>query len=173
VIKLEINVPKELTHSLFFPKGKIKMNSGEALNSDVLFLPELLYFSRMSDDTPWDDPITRVPLLVDKWTVLQKKLITLLKKRTNDIESDMLLGIQLCFTLLFWSNKQPVQLFEWQEKIRLLEAKAINVEERLQFILSNYRTFHAYKQLAELIEEQHKQFARKIAIEKYKSKKVL
>jgi len=162
---LQIIVPKELRHPLFFPNSIVD-TKGER----VFFLPELLYFTMDSADTPWLCSEIQIPLIVKKWTEIKDELISVLKARNKEIKLYMLKGIELYFSLLFWSNNVPVRLSEWQKHVEFLVCKSVNVEERLSFILKKCNSYPAYIQLSELFIEQQKHFAKKIAIEKYKQK---
>jgi hypothetical protein len=49
--------------------------------------------------------------------------------------------------------------------------KPVNVQERLNFIVSRPRLYHSFVQLAELFAEQEKQYARQLALNKVKNKR--
>ncbi|MGV3465815.1 MAG: YpoC family protein [Heyndrickxia sp.] len=133
-------------------------------------MPELLYYSKKSVDTPWLCSEDQIPLIVKTWTQIKDELVAKMKERNKEVELNMLKGIELYFSLLFWSNKIPVQLFNWEKHVELLECRAVNVEERLSFILAKRNSYPAFIQLSELFIEQQKHFAKKIAIEKHKQK---
>lgn len=136
----------------------------------IFFFPELLYYTKYSSDEPWLRSKIEIPLLANNWLRVKDELVCLLKNRNNEIGPQMLKGLELYFTLLFWSNNKPVQIYEWEKHVKLLEYKSVNVEERLGFILAKYRTYPAFIQLAELFIEQQKHYVGKMAKEKYKQK---
>ncbi|KQL53736.1 hypothetical protein AN964_09625 [Heyndrickxia shackletonii] len=165
---MDITVPRELKHPLFFPDVNLKGIGREG--EGIFFFPELLYYTEHSGLAPWLNSENEIPKLADKWKRIKDELVSLLKKRNIDIGLQMLKGIEIYFTLLFWSNEKPVQLFEWEKEVKLLDCKPINLVERLGFIVAKYHTYPAFIQLSELFTEQQKHYARKITIEKYKQK---
>lgn len=55
--------------------------------------------------------------------------------------------------------------------IKDCKIKPVNVEERLDFIVSRPTLFHSYKQLAELFNEQEKLFAKQTILNRSKNKR--
>jgi len=162
---MDIIVPKQLQHSLFFPNPIVDVK-----REDIFFLPELLYYSKNSLNAPWLCSEVQIPLIVKNWNRLKDELVSVIKDRNKEMKPYMLKGMELYFSLLFWSNSIPVHLFEWEKHVESMKYKSVNVEERLSFILAKFNSYPAYIQLSELFIEQQKHFAKKIAIEKHKQK---
>ncbi|MBS4173241.1 YpoC family protein [Bacillus sp. FJAT-49736] len=167
---MNIAVPKELRHPLFFPQENILISENKHDYTHQLFLPELLFYNQISNESPWLKPEISVPVLSDKWNTLREELSSIVKGRNKDTGSKMLEGISLFLSLLFWSNNNPVHLYDWEKQVKLFAIKPYNCKERLHFILANYRNYSAFIQLSELFLEQQKHFAKKIVMEKYKQK---
>lgn len=74
-------------------------------------------------------------------------------------------AIKLFEEFIFISNG----LIQGSGSIKDCKTKPVNVEERLDFIVSRPKLFHSFKQLVELFDEQEKQFAKQAAL--YRAKK--
>lgn len=76
------------------------------------------------------------------------------KRQKNKAKKPLLFSLALWIDSLYWMNYQRFQGFlTIYETMEQLEWKPINVEERIQFILSQSTLFHSSIQLEELYEE--------------------
>lgn len=106
--------------------------------------------------------------LLEEWNQCKEQLASYFNNRDSErAEPLMKRAILLFGQFLFLTNSLG------QEKcsIKNCKIKPVNVEERLDFILSKPKLFHSYKQLAELFAEQEKQFAKQTVLNKTKSKR--
>lgn len=109
-------------------------------------------------------------LLLEEWLVVKKELNLLFDKRDkkNALEP-MMKGIKIFEQFLFLSNERELTAKETtnnEEIILSFTWKPVNVIERLRFIHNRPNSFHSFIQLTELINEQEKQYKKKMAIEK-------
>ncbi|MCP3738768.1 YpoC family protein [Rossellomorea sp. BNER] len=163
-----IQIPNQLRNQLFFSKCRIFLD--EAIDFfHPYFYYEILFYNGKNGERPWENPETFIMKLMEEWKLVRHTLTELYTIRSKDVELHMKKGIALFFMLLFWSNKKPVLLKDWEEEIKGLQAKAVNLEERLSFVLSNPKMYHSFIQLSELIGEQYKQYAKALAITKMKA----
>ncbi|MGV2938476.1 YpoC family protein [Mesobacillus sp. LC4] len=106
--------------------------------------------------------------LLNEWNQCKELLDSHFKNRdSKSAEPLMRTAISLFEQFLFLSNS----LAQETCTIKDCKIKPVNVEERLDFILSRPKLFHSYKQLAELFAEQEKQFAKQTVLNKTKSKR--
>jgi hypothetical protein len=108
---------------------------------------------------PWERPEKYIPLLLNEWEKLKEEIAQGHSVRDSIKASGaMEQGISLFLKFVYWSNSMPVSLP--LESLRTIGAKPVNAEERLKFIMDRPALYHSYVQLSELMNEQHKQFAR-------------
>ncbi|WP_052948746.1 YpoC family protein [Mesobacillus campisalis] len=108
---------------------------------------------------PWEKPEKYIPMLLNEWEKLKEEIGQGHSVRDSIKASGaMEQGIDLFLKFVYWSNRMPVSLP--LENLKTLGAKPVNVEERLKFIMGRPGLYHSYIQLSELMNEQHKQFAR-------------
>jgi hypothetical protein len=106
--------------------------------------------------------------LLEEWNQCKEQLAFLFKNRDSERAGPLMKRAILLFEqFLFLSNSLDKEKYS----ITNCKIKPVNVEERLDFILSRPKLFHSYKQLAELFAEQEKQFAKQIVLNKTKSKR--
>jgi hypothetical protein len=123
------------------------------------------------EGSPWSNRENAVKDVLEYWEMEQKKITELYKSRNKHVHTYVKKGLCLFYMLLFWSNSAPVVLSDWQHNIATLSLKPVNAEERLAFIRQNPNLYHSFVQLKELFQEQHKQFAKHLAISKLKKDK--
>lgn len=76
-------------------------------------------------------------------------------------------AIELFKQFILMTNGETKGLYAIED----CKIKPVNVEERLNFIVSRPNLFHSYIQLAELFAEQEKQFAKHAALYRAKNKR--
>ncbi|MFI8688402.1 YpoC family protein [Rossellomorea sp. NPDC077527] len=155
------NIPTELKDPFFFSDEKIRMHVVEIEPCNPLFAFELLHYNGVkAHSIPWLIQGIWIKDIIGAWKEEENHLKTLFKSRSKDALQSMKKGIGMFYMLLFWSNKQPVNLQGWRSSVEGLSVKPINTVERLSFIMDNPALYHSYIQLAQLFEEQQKQFAK-------------
>jgi len=108
----------------------------------------------------------RAAALITEWKSIQSGLDRLFRARDQENAKEwMERGITLFMQFLYLTNHQD---FSPIEQIRMDEFlyKPVNVEERINFIKSKPGLYHSYRQLAELMVEQEKQFVKSNIIKK-------
>jgi hypothetical protein len=163
----KLAIPAELNHPFFFSQEEILVNKPN--NSFPLsenFIYELYFFNGMDTCMPWMNPQESVPILLEEWQQLKNHLKLLFQKRKQEfILESMKKGIGLFLQLLFWSNGKPVHLKE-PIPFSQLTSKPVNVQERLDFIISRPKLFHSFIQLSELMVEQEKHYMKNVVVKK-------
>jgi hypothetical protein len=163
---MEINVPKELKHPFFFPNENLDIKTDT--DEKIPFFYEVLFFTGKEGLRPWEKPEENVSALLEDWTILKEEIRSLFEKRNKAFIPDLMRkGISYCIELLYWSNEQPSVISPriYYDKLPI---KPVNIEERLEFIISRPNLFHSFMQLTELIIEQEKGFKKALAIKKRK-----
>ncbi|GIN85699.1 hypothetical protein J6TS2_20850 [Heyndrickxia sporothermodurans] len=169
---MELSIPSQIKHSLFFEKEKVNIDVDEELSSENRYLLfEILYYHSIHTKQPWLTPKDHIPIIIELWKGKEQKLKTLFKKRSKETKLKMINSITICFLLIFWMNGEPVHLASWKEKIKGYQHKTVNLEERLEFILSNASSYLAFVQLSEIINEQNKLWVKYNAMNEWKRKK--
>lgn len=113
------------------------------------------------------DHVQAVERVLDEWNKCKENLTTHFKNRDSEKALPLMeRAIDLFQQLLFLSNSMNPDLYSIIE----CKIKPVNVEERLNFIVSKPKLFHSFKQLAELFDEQEKQFAKQAALNRAKNK---
>ncbi len=166
-------IPEELQHSEFFNnETKIHIDKNTIDILQPYFSNEILYFhNEPLACLPWERKDEFVKEVMTRWNTVKEEICHLHHIRSREIHPVMIQGIALYFMLLFWGNNQPVKLMGWKESLKDFHAKAVNVEERLEFILLNPKLYHSYVQLAELMTEQYKQYCKLEALKNRMKKK--
>ncbi|WLR56579.1 hypothetical protein LC048_06675 [Mesobacillus subterraneus] len=114
------------------------------------------------------DHVQAVERVLGEWGQCKDELDIHFKNRDSDRALPwMKRAIDLFEQFLYLSNSMNQDLCS----ITDCEIKPVNVEERLEFIISRPKLFHSYKQLAELFAEQEKQFAKHVALNRAKNKR--
>ncbi|BCB04496.1 YpoC family protein [Bacillus sp. KH172YL63] len=162
-----LNVPEELKDPFFFTSDVVELD----LAVHTLFSFEIRHYNGIELDVrPWNQPEDAIPSILSCWKEEEEKLKSLFKSRSKHTGESMKREIAAFLMFLFWSNRQPVQLKDWERKIDSLPIKPVNAAERLSFIRSNASIYHAYVQLSQLFTEHHKLFAKQVALKKYRKK---
>ncbi|MCR8846906.1 hypothetical protein NQ095_00695 [Rossellomorea sp. SC111] len=155
-----LNVPKQLRDPFFFSEDRVEVDS-HIDPCDPFFAYEILYYNEMSPDSlPWLVQGEWVIDIIMEWKKEEDHLKGLFKSRSKDILESMRKSIGRFYVLLYWSNKHPVNLDNWQSSIVHFSLKPVNVIERLTFIRNNPALYHSFIQLSQLFEEQHKLYAK-------------
>lgn len=158
-------VPAELRNRFFFEENCVNIEQPLELLS-VNFFCEILFYNGIETFKPWENPVIAASFLKEEWGRVKDKLEDLFRIRDqkNSLQA-MKKGIGLFLQLLFWSNDQPVVIKE-PLLFNQVVFKPINLEERLEFVLSRPHLFHSFRQLSELMEEQEKLFVKKNIMKK-------
>jgi hypothetical protein len=165
-------VPHQIHDPYFFTENQVQVCLGRYLEEEYYFSYEILYFNGGEvEGSPWSNRENAVKDVLEYWEMEQKKITELYKSRNKHVHTYVKKGLCLFYMLLFWSNSAPVVLSDWQHNIATLSLKPVNAEERLAFIRQNPNLYHSFVQLKELFQEQHKQFAKHLAISKLKKDK--
>jgi hypothetical protein len=128
-----------------------------------LILP---FLEELEIESPTGNVAEAVSLLLTEWKVVKTELEVLYRKRDQKTtHQGMRRGVGLFLQFLYWSNDKQVKIKEL-EPIDRLEIKPVNLDERLGFIITRPNLFHSYRQLAELMTEQEKLFAKKNIVKK-------
>ncbi|MFT9600598.1 YpoC family protein [Mesobacillus sp.] len=119
-------------------------------------------------DSSSQDFVQAVEMVLSEWVQCKVELDIHFKNRDSDRALPLMKSaIDLFEQFLFLSNSLNQDLYS----INDCKIKPVNVEERLDFIVSRPKLFHSYKQLAELFAEQEKQFAKQAALNRAKNKR--
>jgi hypothetical protein len=171
VIKLP--VPNELAHPFFFSHKEIVVkNPANSFTLSENFIYEIFFYNGIQTIKPWINPEEIIPILFKEWQKVKEQLNVLHHEREQkNIGQNMKKGIGLFIQLLFWSNGRPVQLVE-SFPFSEIDYKPVNVQERLDFIISRPKLFHSFIQLSELMTEQEKHFVKKNILKKASRPKV-
>lgn len=112
--------------------------------------------------------VQAVERVLSDWGECKEKLQVHFKNRDSQKALPLMeRAIDLFEQFLIKSNSLNPDLY----CIKDCEIKPVNVEERLDFIVSRPKLFHSYKQLAELFAEQEKQFAKHTVLNRTKNKR--
>jgi hypothetical protein len=155
-------VPNELAHPFFFSHKEIAVkNPTISFSLSENFIYEFFFYNGIQTIKPWINPDETIPILFKEWQKVKDQLNVLYHEREQkNIVQNMKKGIGLFIQLLFWSNGKPVQLKE-PSAFSEMDFKPINVQERLEFIISRPKLFHSFIQLSELMTEQEKHYMKK------------
>jgi hypothetical protein len=165
-------VPQQIHDPYFFTENQVQVCLERYLEEEYYFSYEILYFNGGEvENSPWSNRENAVKDVLEYWEMEQEKITELYKSRNKHVHMYVKKGLCLFYMLLFWSNSAPVVLSDWQHNIATLSLKPVNAEERLLFIRQNPKLYHSFVQLKELFQEQHKQFAKGLAISKLKKDK--
>jgi hypothetical protein len=108
----------------------------------------------------------RIIVLLREWAEIKSSLESFYRQRDQqNTTKGMKKGLVIFTQFLFWSNEEPI-LGVKAITINHLKIKPVNLEERLSFVIARPNLFHSYRQLSELMVEQEKLFAKKMALKK-------
>lgn len=160
-----LKIPSELNHSFFFTTETLKVEEQIAVefNSSYPFIYEIGFYNGIEMPRPWENPESSIQLLLAKWKELRHQLETLFASREFTAAMvPMKWSIAIFIEMLFWTNNKPV--FFPLEKVQQFDFKPVNVQERLEFIISRPILYHSFVQLSELINEQEKHFTKMLLL---------
>ncbi len=160
-----LTIPLELSDPFFFPMSDVMVDQSRFVSDEPIFAYELLYYNKCCPEVlPWMEHESFIRGLLKSWGEKEENLKNLFKSRTKDTLQIMKKAIAQFFMFMYWSNGQPVRLEGWESHIAHLSIKPVNVVERLIFIRMNATQYHSYIQLSQLFEEQHKHYAKYLAL---------
>ncbi|WP_102263376.1 YpoC family protein [Mesobacillus jeotgali] len=108
-------------------------------------------------ESSFHDNVQVVTTILGEWEQCKNELDNHFRNRDSDKALPLMKrALELFEQFLVSSNSLSPDKY-W---IKDCKIKPVNVEERLDFIISRPKLFHSYKQLAELFAEQEKQFAK-------------
>lgn len=110
----------------------------------------------------------QITILNQQWNLLQVTLEARFRNReSKQAVPVMEQAIELFIQYIYMTNGIDSSKSKfWAE----CDLKPVNLEERLQFIISRPGLFHSYKQLTELFTEQEKQYAKYVALSNLKKR---
>lgn len=115
------------------------------------------FYTRGRGEMPWHtDPEQACRRLAKQWKNVAQELDAAFKLREKPEESVICDGLGIYISMLFWSNKRPVQLNQLDNHLETLKLVPMNLQERLAFIMERPDSYPAFKQLNELVLEQRK-----------------
>ncbi|WP_139311215.1 YpoC family protein [Bacillus sp. MRMR6] len=104
--------------------------------------------------------------LLSEWAEVKTPLESFYRNRDQQNTTEgMKRGLAIFIQFLFWSNEEPI-LGAKPITTNNLIIKPFNLEERLSFVIARPNLFHSYRQLSELMIEQEKLYAKKMALKK-------
>ncbi|MGD6847520.1 YpoC family protein [Rossellomorea aquimaris] len=164
--ELTLSIPLQLNDPFFFPESKVSVDDSHIIPDDPFFAYEILYYNdEVAGSLPWEDHEFFIGFILNSWREGEECLKTLFKKRSKDTLPLMKKSIAQVYMLLFWSNSMPV-ILNSDNTIDNLSIKPVNAAERMSFIRNNPTLFHSFIQLSQLFEEQHKQYAKSLALKR-------
>lgn len=159
-------VPDELNHPFFFPEQEIQWVDKDTSKLYVQepFIHELAYYLKRETIRPWESNEESVKELLEQWYKLRERLEQVFSKREKDQALGLMkVGVGFFIEFLYWGNGFPSVLAPSISYHDLL-IKPVNMEERLQFILTRPTLYHSFIQLSELMTEQQKLFYKNLAM---------
>ncbi len=115
---------------------------------------------------PVDNLDEAITMLLTEWEEVKGELENLFRHRDQKTALNVMrTGIGLFIQFLYLTNEKQV-IVSKLEPIESLEIKPVNVDERLEFIISRPNLYHSYRQLTELITEQGKLYAKNKIVKK-------
>ncbi|EUJ49400.1 YpoC family protein [Paenilisteria rocourtiae] len=150
---------KELMHPLFRTPhvATEEIDEGSIFVTGLPFWQEQLFYTRGRGEMPWHtNPEQACRRLAKQWRNVVQELDASFKLREKPDLSIIRDGLGIYLSMLFWSNRRPVQLDELDKHMKTLELVPMNLEERLHFIMDKSDGYPAFKQLNELVQEQRK-----------------
>lgn len=159
-------VPRAFLLPPYFQKDEIIITPADNSVKEVLLKQPLLFdiyeqLKIKSQLKPWEEKNQYIPILIENWREVEPSIIELFKAR--DRKQALLPMKKMILTFIamqFWTNSKPVPgLLKISDKVKELTVKPVNVEERLEFILSSPNQYHAFTQLKTLFTELEKKYA--------------
>ncbi|WP_223702005.1 YpoC family protein [Sutcliffiella deserti] len=168
-----MNIPAVFLHPLYYQKGAT-LDFSNIHEQDIVSSPfkfDIAYsLGVFTTWQPWKDKLRSVPMLFLAWKEYEASLVILHKSRErHQVKKHMTQVIAIFIQSLFWMNGQPVsELAKWQKDVKALRLKPINLEERLDFVMSQPEKYPAFIQIQQLINEIQKLFYKMQAVENLK-----
>lgn len=165
-----ITVPNEIHHPFFFPVGKTNWREEDATNLYLKdpFIYEVAYYTGIRSLMPWEMLDKSIPLLLKEWELVKEELKGIFDRRDHKASAIIMKkGIGLFIEFLHWTNGVPVRLSP-AIPYESFNIKPVNINERLDFILSRPNSYHSYMQVVELMIEMEKIYRKQLAIKKIK-----
>ncbi|MBC1473384.1 hypothetical protein HB852_01960 [Listeria grandensis] len=156
---VDFQYAKELEHPLFrTPHVAVEeVDVASIFVSGLPFWQEQLFYTRGRGEMPWHtDPEQACRRLAKQWKNIAQELDAAFKLRETPDMAIICDGIGIYLSMLFWSNRRPVQLDRLDAYIETLDLVPMNLQERLAFIMKRPDGYPAFKQLNELVQEQRK-----------------
>jgi acyl-CoA-binding protein len=140
-----------------FTQGSIK----EALQEQPLLFDMHDQLQLPSQVKPWEEKDEYIPILVQNWLETEPSINKLFEARNQkQVVIPMKKMILTFVAVLFWTNGSPVlSLKKLTNQVKELKTKPVNVEERIEFVISNPNHYHAFIQLRMLFSELQKKYA--------------
>jgi hypothetical protein len=150
-----------------FPKDLLEFSQTETIEwneqyeesfiAEIPLVYEAAFHNGLDVLKPWKIADQTIPVVIHEWRNIKEELTIKFAKRDHVmIEELMRRGISFFYEVLYWSNHQPVVLFEHKDvKLKIIP---INFSERMKFILTRIKNYHSFVQLTELFNEMEKLF---------------
>lgn len=163
---INVTVPEEFLLPPYFQKDEVITMFADDSLEIVLNKQPLLFdiYDQLqvhSQVKPWENKYLYIPILIGNWQEIEPSIIGLFKARDRKQALFPMKKMILTFiAMLFWTNGKPVPgLIKITDQVKKLSVKPVNVEERLEFILSIPNQYHAFTQLKTLFSELEKKYA--------------
>ncbi|CAM4152012.1 hypothetical protein HCA55_00405 [Listeria booriae] len=150
---------KELEHPFFKSPhvATYELDEDSIFVSGLPFWQEQLFYTRGRGEMPWHtDPARACQRMAKQWKNIAQELDASFKLRETPDMAIIRDGVGIYLSMLFWSNRRPVQLDNLEAHMETLEVIPMNLEERLAFVMERPDGYPAFKQLNELVKEQRK-----------------
>lgn len=163
---VQLSVPTPLQCTLFFAGESVTRTvydykEWQEVSSFTLFPYDFAYFHGLDGYHPWEHIEKHMSFLLNEWKKIDTDCQKLFSERkAKQALKPMKEGIALFFTLMFWIHHQPVQLHDWEQKVKEFPIKPVNLVERLTFIVERPTLYHSFIQLGELFHELEKHYAK-------------
>jgi len=110
-----------------------------------------------------DKQLKKISIILEEWSNVKGHLEILFHERNRqEAKLWMEKGIQLFIQLLLLVNEEAASA-DGELPLEKLTYLPVNTKERLEFIQARPSLYQSYRQLSELIIEEEKQLARKLA----------
>jgi hypothetical protein len=158
-----VKISSNFQHPLFFDKTELTIRKSEDFMELLTFpfIYDLLYVNgKLYNSPPWEKPHEILPKLYKKWSELNPiiKEYFANRDRSGALEP-MKISIALFLDTLYWGNNQPVtNIKNWENQLKSLVIKPVNVEERLSYIIHTPNHYLSFVQLLQLFDELQKKF---------------
>lgn len=130
----------------------------QVFHPQIPLLYEAAYYHGLKTLKPWETSDNTIPTVIKEWKVLKGELHEKFSQRKRiEAELPMKKAIGLFIEVLYWCNGYPaLSLSKDDDKLKI---QPVNLQERLQFILSYPNKYHSYIQVSELFSEIEKLFS--------------